>query len=165
MMSMKARCSSSSTLSEPLGERLGLPSGVTVATKQSLRCATMRFMSSVSTAMPVASAVAEEDLDIDLETPSRVLVRDELLVDELDVLEAARLLEQKIALRRQQREILDRENDRLPLAVVDVLVIGPRRTEERVALLPFDLGRLGIALVLHHVEAGSLQDVIDRERG
>src|SRR5579883_2066375 len=44
-----------------------------------------------------------------------------------------------------------------------VMMIGPGRTEESVAFGPFDLGRLSFLLVLHHVEALALDDVIDRK--
>src|SRR5438105_5869211 len=114
----------------------------------------MRFMSSLSVAMS----------DVELEAAGGVVVRVELLVDELDVLPAARLLEYQAALRRHEREILHGEDDRLLVAVVHVLVVGPGRAEEGVALLPFDLGRLGVLLVLHHIEALALKHVVDRER-
>src|SRR5581483_8110535 len=115
----------------------------------------MAFMSSVSAATS----------DVQLEAAGGVLVRDELLVHLLDVLAPARLFEQQAALRGEQREVLHREDDRLLLAVVHVLVIGPRRAEEGVALLPLDLGRHGVTAVLHYVEALALKDVVDREQG
>src|SRR3954452_1398530 len=114
----------------------------------------MFFMSSVSLATS----------DVQLEASGGVLVRNELLVDLLDVLAAARLLEQQAALRGEQRKILHGKDDRLLVAVVHVLVIGPGGTKERVALFPLDLGRLRVVLVLHHVEALALEHVVDRER-
>ena len=45
-MSANTRCSSSHTVVVPFGDRLGRPSGVTVATKPSRCSSTARFMSS-----------------------------------------------------------------------------------------------------------------------
>src|SRR6266516_3603899 len=50
IMSANMRCSSSQTLVVPLGDRLGVPSGLTVATNPSRCSRTTRFMSSVRTA-------------------------------------------------------------------------------------------------------------------
>src|SRR6266576_1923468 len=49
-MSANTRCSSSQTLVVPLGDRLGVPSGPTVATNPSRCSRTTRFLSSVRTA-------------------------------------------------------------------------------------------------------------------
>jgi hypothetical protein len=62
----------------------------------------------------------------------------------------------KASLSREQREILHGQDDRLLVAVVDVLVINPRRAQERIALLPFDLRRFRVVFVLHDVEAAPL---------
>ena len=77
-------------------------------------------------------------------------MRNELLADELDVVDAARLFEQQASLRGEQRKVLDGQDDRLLVAVVDVLVIDPCRTQ---VLCP--------AWVYHqHVNDGDEQAII-----
>src|SRR5262245_37448923 len=80
-----------------------------------------------------------------------------------NVFYAARLFEHEAPLRREQRKILDRKNDRLLGAVIDMLVVSPRRAKKRVAFRPFDFLRF-LVLVLHHVKSGALDDVVDRKR-